>query len=38
MEAMKMEVQVVAHRAGRLARLAAGAAPVVAGTPIARIG
>jgi len=38
MEAMKMEVQVVAHRAGRLARLAAGAAPVVAGATIARIG
>jgi len=37
MEAMKMEIQVVAHRAGRLTQQVAGASQVTAGAPIARI-
>ncbi|KQP35885.1 biotin carboxylase N-terminal domain-containing protein [Pseudorhodoferax sp. Leaf274] len=38
MEAMKMETQVLAHRAGRLVRLLEPGAYVGAGAPIARIG
>ena len=38
MEAMKMEMQVVAHRAGRIAFAAAAGGYVAAGTAIARIG
>ena len=38
MEAMKMETQVCAHRAGRIAGLAAAGQYVAAGAPIAHIG
>jgi len=38
MEAMKMEMQVVAHRAGRIVFAAAAGGYVAAGTAIARIG
>ncbi|MBN9411242.1 MAG: ATP-grasp domain-containing protein [Burkholderiales bacterium] len=38
MEAMKMEMQVQAPRDGRVARLAAAGAALVAGAPVARIG
>ena len=37
MEAMKMEMQVTAHRAGRLTHVAAQGAYVAAGTAIGRI-
>ena len=38
MEAMKMESQVLAHRAGRIARQAEAGRFLAAGTPLARIG
>ncbi len=37
LEAMKMETQVLAHRAGRVTHLAEAGAPVSAGSPLARI-